>query len=440
MADAIHQFLPKLAGQLPASVQLRVVFDRSQSIKESVSEVEMTLVITLVLVVLVIFIYLGKLTDTIIPSLVLPMSVIGTFIVMYMLDYSIDNLSLLALILAAGFIIDDAIVVLENIVRHVEEGKSPWQAALEGSKQIGFTILSMTLSLIAVFIPMVFMGGLIGKIFQEFAITLVIITLISGLISLTLTPMLYSRFIKSQEGRQSFLERMSHRFNDGLLALYKPALSWMLNHRWIALVIGAMSVIVSGYYFYLLPKDFIPDDDIGFIMAFTQAQEGTSPERMISYQDKVAKVIQGSPYVDSFISIAAFPQYRTGIFFIRLKPKEERPPITQIIQDYYKKLLFIPGVNTFLRNVPLIDLSTGKQARGAFQYTLQSVDDKALYASVPKLIEKMQSLPGFQGVSSDMEINTPQLNVHVLRDQASSLGVSANDIETALQLAYAGGG
>lgn len=439
MADAIHQFLPKLAGQLPASVQLRVVFDRSQSIKESVSEVEMTLVITLVLVVLVIFIYLGKLTDTIIPSLVLPMSVIGTFIVMYMLDYSIDNLSLLALILAAGFIIDDAIVVLENIVRHVEEGKSPWQAALEGSKQIGFTILSMTLSLIAVFIPMVFMGGLIGKIFQEFAITLVIITLISGLISLTLTPMLYSRFIKSQEGRQSFLERMSHRFNDGLLALYKPALSWMLNHRWIALVIGAMSVIVSGYYFYLLPKDFIPDDDIGFIMAFTQAQEGTSPERMISYQDKVAKVIQGSPYVDSFISIAAFPQYRTGIFFIRLKPKEERPPITQIIQDYYKKLLFIPGVNTFLRNVPLIDLSTGKQARGAFQYTLQSVDDKALYASVPKLIEKMQSLPGFQGVSSDMEINTPQLNVHVLRDQASSLGVSANDIETALQLAYAGG-
>lgn len=439
VADAIHRFLPKLSDQLPASVQLKVVFDRSQSIKESVAEVEFTLVITLALVVMVIFIYLGKLTDTIIPSLVLPMSVIGTFIVMHFLNYSIDNLSLLALILAAGFIIDDAIVVLENIVRHVEEGLSPWKAALEGSKQIGFTILSMTLSLIAVFIPMVFMGGLIGKIFQEFAITLVIITLISGVISLTLTPMLCSRFIKNHTGKKSFLERMSQRFNDCLLILYKPSLRWMLRHRWISLIIGAMSVIVSGYYFYQLPKDFIPDDDIGFIMAFTQAQEGTSPERMQSYQDKVAKVIQSSPYVESFISIAAIPQYRTGIFFIRLKPKEERPPITQIIQDYYKQLLFIPGVNTFLRNVPLIDLSTGKQTRGAFQYTLQSVDPHALYASVPKLVERMQHLSGFQGVSSDMEIATPQLNIRVLRDQAASLGVSAHDVETALQLAYAGG-
>jgi hydrophobic/amphiphilic exporter-1 (mainly G- bacteria), HAE1 family len=440
VADEIHKALPKLSEQLPSAANLRIVFDRSESIKQSVEEVEMTLIIALGLVVLVIFFYLGNLTDTLIPSLVLPMSVMGTFIVMYLLGYSIDNLSLLALILAIGFIIDDAIVVLENIVRRVEEGEDPWHAALEGSKQIGFTIISMTLSLVAVFIPMIFMGGLIGKIFQEFAITLVVITLISGLISLTLTPMLCSRFIKPKsEKKPNILERFSNGLNNGLLAVYKPALNWMLNHRWIALVLGAASIAASGYYFYELPKDFLPDDDIGFIMGFTQSDEGTAPARMVEYQNKVIDVLKLDPAIDSFVSLAAYPQYRSGIVFIRLKPRAERDAINDVIQRMYGKLIFIPGVNTFLRNVPLIDLSVGPQAKGSFQYTLQSVDPQALFDATEKMMAKMETLPGFQSVSSDLEIKSPQLNVEILRDQASSLGISANAIETALQLAYAGG-
>lgn len=440
VADAIHEFLPRLSSQLPASVDLHIVFDRSVSIKDSVEEVEWTLIIALILVVLVIFIYLGKITDTIIPSLVLPLSVIGTFTVMYALNYSLDNLSLLALILAAGFIIDDAIVVLENIVRHVEAGKSPWNAALEGSKQISFTILSMTLSLIAVFIPMVFMGGLIGKIFREFAVTLVAITLISGIISLTLTPMLCSRFIKpSNHKTPGRLERFSRWFNDSSLALYKPALNWVLDHGWLSLTVALASLLVSGYYFYYLPKDFIPNDDIGFIIAYTQAAEGTSSSRMISYQKEVEEVIRHDPSVDTLVSLAAYQQYRNGIAFIRLKPRHERPPIMDTVQKFYKELLFIPGVNTFLKNIPLIDLSIGNQVKGTYQYTLQSIKTADLYEASQKIVERMQKLPSFQGVSSDLEVNTPQLNVEVLRDQASSLGVSAQDIEDTLRLAYAGG-
>ncbi|MCE2982527.1 MAG: efflux RND transporter permease subunit [Parachlamydia sp.] len=440
VANAIHQALPELMKELPASVELKVVFDRSVSIKDSVEEVELTLIIAFILVVLIIFFYLGNATDTIIPSLVLPMSVVGTFIFMYLLNYSIDNLSLLALILAIGFIIDDAIVVLENIVRRVEEGESPWVASIEGSKQIGFTILSMTLSLIAVFIPMIFMGGLIGKIFQEFAITLVIITLISGVISLTLTPMLCSRFIKPRGHTEpNWLERFSNGINNTTLALYKPGLKWILQHKWVAVMLGMASLLLSGYYFYILPKDFIPDDDIGFIIAFTQAEQGTPPKRMIEYQNQVVEVIRNNPGVDTLISIAAFRQYQNGIAFIRLKPREERQPINAIIQEMYGKLIFIPGINTYLKNVPLIDLAVGTQSKASYQYTLESVNEKALYKATEDLKARMEQLPGFQGVNSDLEIRSPQLNVEILRDQASSLGIEASTIESALQLAFGGG-
>lgn len=440
VADAIHNFLPQLVASLPTSVDLKIVFDRSVSIKESVEEVEFTLVVAFCLVVLVIFFYLGSLRDTIIPSLILPISVIGTFIFMYLFGYSIDNLSLLALILAIGFIIDDSIVVLENIVRRVEEGESPWVAALNGSKQIGFTILSMTLSLIAVFIPMLFMGGLIGKIFREFAITLVVITLLSGVISLTFTPMLCSRFIKHRDNHKPhFFERLAAGINNGMLAVYKPMLNWMLDHRWLALVIALASILVSGYYFYVLPKDFIPDDDIGFIIAYTQSEQGVSPKRMIEYQNQINHIIQSEPSVDTFVSIAAYPQYRNGIIFIRLKPRHERPPINQIIQKFYSQLIFVPGINTYLKNVPLIDLSVGGVSKGAYQYTLQGMDANILYEASEQLIKRMESMPVFQGVSSDLEINTPQVKVQLLRDQASALGVSAKKIEEALQLAYSGG-
>ncbi|WP_068469030.1 efflux RND transporter permease subunit [Candidatus Protochlamydia phocaeensis] len=440
VAEEIHQTLPILAADLPASVQLKIVFDKSESIKQSVEEVELTLIVALALVVLVIFFYLGKVVDTLIPALVLPLSILGTFIFMHLLGYSIDNLSLLALILAVGFIIDDAIVVLENIVRRVEKGEDPWHASLEGAKQIGFTILSMTLSLIAVFIPMIFMGGLIGKIFQEFAITLVIVTFFSGLLSLTLTPMLCSRLIqRRQDAQLNWIEKLSFKLNHALIALYKRCLQGMFRYRWFALLLGVLSIAASGYYFYQLPKDFIPDDDMGFIIAYTQSEEGTSPSRMIGYQEKVLETIKSDPGVDNLVSIAAYPQYRNGIMFIRLKPKGERPPINQIIQRLYGKLLFIPGINTYLKNVPLIDLSVGTESKASYQYTLQGLHEQALYQATEKLLEKMQTMPIFQSVSSNLEIKSPQLHVHVLRDQASSLGVSAESIETALQLAYTGG-
>lgn len=440
VADAINAYLPSLEAQLPSSIKLRIIFDESISIKESIEEVELTLLVAFGLVVIIIFFYLGNLRDTIIPALILPMSIVGTFIFMYFFGFSIDNLSLLALILAIGFIIDDAIVVLENIVRRVEEGESPWKAAINGSQQIGFTILSMTLSLIAVFIPMLFMGGLIGKIFQEFAITLVIITLISGLISLTLTPMLCSRFIKVRhDNKINGLERFSQGLNNVLLTIYKPCLKWMLHHRGVALIVGFTSVLISGYYFYALPKDFIPDDDIGFIMGFTQAEQGTSANRMSQYQKKITKIIQQDPNVEQFVSLAAFPQYRNGIIFMKLKPKNERAPITRVLQDFYGKLMFVPGINTYLKNIPLIELSVGNATHGNYQYSLQSMDLSSLYDATDKLMAKMQTLSGFQSVTSDVEIHTPQLNIEVLRDQAAALGVSARNIEEALQLAYGGG-
>jgi len=440
VSDAIGAFLPQLISELPGSVQLIIVFDRSQSVKDSIADVKLTLFLAFVLVVLVIFLYLGKLQDTLIPSLILPMSIVGTFPFMWLLGYTIDSLSLLAFTLAIGFIIDDAIVVLENIVRRIEGGETPWTAALNGSAQISFTILSMTLSLIAVFIPMLFMGGLIGKIFQEFAVVLAIVTLLSGLISLTLTPMLCSRFIPSREkihgGRYAgFSEKM----NKKMLAWYTPMLEWVLSRRRIALAAGGVCIILTVYLFYILPTDFIPDDDIGFVLAFNQAGEGTSSSKMVRYQDKFVEVMQNDPNVASFVSIAASPSFRDGINFIRLVPYEKRKSSTKIIQEWYGKVMQIPGLRTFFKNVPLIDLSIGAANKGSYQYALQSLSTQDLYVSAQELIAKMNAESEiFEGITSDLEIKTPQLYVEILRNQASSLGVTAESIEEALLLAFSG--
>lgn len=439
VAEAIEAYLPKLLAQLPSSVDMKVLFDRSVSIKESIVDVKFTLFMAFILVILVIFIYLGKIKDTVIPSLVLPLSLIGTFAVMYAMNFTIDNLSLLALTLSIGFIVDDAIVVLENIVRRVEAGESPWMASLEGSRLISFTILSMTLSLIAVFIPMVFMGGLIGKIFREFSITLVAITFISGIISLTLTPMLCSRFIPPRNKMKSgFFARISDKLNTSMLDIYKPRLKWVLNHRKLALFFGGVSLILTVYLFYALPLDFIPDEDIGFIIAYNLAEEGTSSDKMKEYQRKLIDILREDPNISSITSVASTPSYRESVNFIILKPAGERISAQKLIQQLYPKVNTIPGLTTFIKNVPLIDLSIGAQTKGAYQYALQSTDAHELYRCANLLIEKMKAEKMFQGVTSDMEINTPQLNVEILRDQASSVGITAADIETSLSYAYAG--
>lgn len=435
----IHQLLDDLRPLLPASLDTIVLFDRAESIVQSIEDVELTLVIAFTLVVLVIFVYLGKIWHTIIPSLVMPLSIIFTFAVIYNLDYTIDNLSLLALTLAIGFIVDDAIVVLENIVRRIEHGETPLEASLNGSKQIGFTIVSMTLSLIAVFIPIIFMAGVIGKLFSEFAITLSIVTLASGIISLTLTPMLCSRFIPpSGIDRKTRLERLSHRLNAWMLHHYQKGLRWVLNHRKTMLLVGLISVILSILLFRILPTDFIPDDDIGFIIAYTEAAQGTSSEQMARYHQQINEILKQEPAVKSILSISATPQYRQGLVFMTLIPHKERSSIAELTQMYNKKLSAIPGVNVYLKSVPLIDLNVGVQVRGAYQYLIQSLDSKELYQAADKLYDKMREDPIFQGISTDLEVKTPQINLDIQRELASTVGIDALSFEQSLFLGYSG--
>lgn len=440
ISDAIKAFLPKLAAQLPASMDLHVVFDRAQTIKESVQDVKFTLLVSFLLVVFVIFFYLGDVRDTVIPSFVLPISVIGTFPIMYLCHFTIDNLSLLGLILAMGFIIDDAIVVLENIVRRVEAGENPWQAAMEGSKQIGFTIVSMTLSLIAAFIPLLFMGGLIGKIFSEFAIVLAVITLLSGLISLTFTPMLCSRFVTARgENHRTGLASLSHRFHLLMLAGYQRVLTRAFRFRKTMLLLGFLSVVFSGIFFYYLPKDFLPDEDIGFILGYTVAQEGTSPEKMMYYQEQVQEKVRKDPSVSSVLSLASTQDPRQGLLFIRLTPRGTRPSSFALIQKFFPLTNSVMGVNTYLKNVPLISLAVGITGRGTYQYTLQSLDVNALYDSADKLEKRMQESPLFQGVNSDLSIKNPQVHFYANITEAARLGVNVAQIQQALSLAYSGG-
>lgn len=438
VSDAIQKLLAELKPQLPNSLDLAVVFDRSESIRDSVKNVQHTLIEAFVLVVLVIFIYLGRARDTIIPSLIMPLSIIGTIPVIHYMGYTLDNLSLLALTLSIGFIIDDAIVVLENIVRHIEEGKTPLEASLVGSEQIGFTIVSMTLSLLAVFVPLIFMGGIIGKLFQEFSVTLTVVTLFSGLISLSFTPMLCARFLPDQKVQENRFHALSLKFNLWILSGYKKMLLLVLRHRRITLAVGALSILMSVYFFKVLPNDFIPDEDIGFLFAYNESQQGTSSDQMIRYQDEIVEILKQEPAVKAIISIAANPSYRQGLMFISLTPRETRDSIPQLIQTFNSKFKNIPGVNVHLKNIPLIDLNIGTQVRGTYQYLIQSLDAEVLYSSAQNLLDKMRLDPIFQGVSSDLEIKTPQVNMDINRDLASTLGLDVQSIERALLLGYSG--
>lgn len=438
VSNSVRHLLKELKKGLPASVDVLVIFDRAESIRDSIKDVELTLLVAFILVILVIFIYLGNVRDTIIPSLVMPMSIIATVAIIYFIGYTLDSLSLLALTLAIGFIIDDAIVVLENIVRRIEKGEKPLDASLEGSKQIGFTIVSMTLSLVAVFIPLLFMAGLIGKLFREFANTLTIVTIASGVISLTLTPMLCSKFLSSNRDATGKFSSFSNHFNAWMLSYYKRALIKNLKHRWIVVLAGVLCVLLSVYFFYILPSDFIPDEDIGFIIGFTEAEQGTSSDQMKVYQQQVINILQQEPSIKAIVSNSATPQYRQGIVFIQMVPIKDRKPIAQIISDLNKKLAAIPGVNVFLKNIPLIDLNVGTQVRGSYQYLIQSLDPEQLYQSAAKLIEKMRDEPIFQGVSTDLEIKTPQLNLELERDIASTLGIDSENFETAFLYGFSG--
>ena len=442
VARDVKKLLPTFQAQLPASVSLHILYDASVSIEESVNDVKFTLLFTLALVVLVIFLFLRRLSYTVIPSLAMPMSLVGTFIVMYLMGYNIDNLSLMALILAVGFVVDDAIVMLENIVRHIEMGEGPVKAALNGSREIGFTIVSMTLSLVAVFIPILFMGGILGRLFQEFAVTIGAAILISGLISLTLTPMLCSRFLRTHgEQPPGRLYVASENIYNRMLGLYKASLTWFLDHRRLTMLFLLVVAGLSVWVFRMVPKGFIPSEDRAIIYGPTEAAEGISFEAMKRLQQTLAEIVRQDPNVEAFMSNAGsrpggIAGGNTGTLFLRLKPRHERElSADEVIQKLRPALGQVPGIRVFLQNPPAISVG-GRVTKSQYQYTLQGTDVEELYRLAPQLAAKMQALPGFLDVTTDLQLRNPQVNIDINRDKASSLGVSVEQIEDALYSAY----
>jgi HAE1 family hydrophobic/amphiphilic exporter-1 len=439
VVDAIRALLPRFRQELPASVNLNVLYDRSVAIRESVHDVEFTLLLSIVLVVLVIFLFLRNLSATIIPSLAVPLSIVGTFAVMYLLGYTIDIISLMALTLCVGFVVDDAVVMLENIVRHMEEGKGRVEAALIGAKEIGFTILSMTLSLAAVFIPVLFMGGVVGRLLHEFAVVITAAVLVSGFVSLTLTPMACSRFLRPPGQSHGRLYAVSERFFDGMLRTYDHSLRWVLRHRRVTMVVMLLTFVVTAWLFMVIPKGFIPTEDTGQIFAFTEASQDISFDAMKEKQRAAAAIVLQQPYIDQIMSsigastINVVPN--TGRIFMRLKPRDQRPPADKIIEDLRPKLAAVPGLKVYPQNLPTIRIG-GSLTKALYQYTLQSTDLQELYRWAPILYDKMRTLPGFTDVNTDLQVTSPQITVDIDRDKASAVGITAEQIENALYDAY----
>jgi hydrophobic/amphiphilic exporter-1 (mainly G- bacteria), HAE1 family len=440
VANAVRAILPSFREKLPASVEMQVLFDRSESIQASVLDVKRTLFIALALVVLVIFLFLRNLSATVIPSLALPMSLIGTFVVMWRLGYTLDNLSLMALTLSIGFVVDDAIVMLENIVRHMELGQPAMEAAYSGSREISFTILSMTMALVAVFIPIMFMGGIIGRLFREFSVTIAAAILISGMVSLSLTPMLSSRFLRpSREAHHGRFYAVTEQVFKRMLGAYERGLAWSLKHRRLTLGYSAVILALTLLLFAKIPKGFFPSQDTGRISGSTQAQEGIAFDAMMRHQQAAAAVLAADPNVDAFMSSIGGSTPNQGNLLIRLAPRSRRKlNPDQVIQELRAKLAQIPGFNVFLQNPPPISFGSF-QSRSLYQYTLQGTDADELYSVAQKMAVAMRNLKGLQDVSSDLLIRNPEVNIVIDRDKASAVGITVNEIESALASAYSSG-
>jgi HAE1 family hydrophobic/amphiphilic exporter-1 len=436
VADAVKRALAELAPQLPASVEVTTLYDRSLSIRESVHDVKLTLTITLCLVVMVIFLFLRNVSATVIPSLALPLSIIGTFAAMYLLGFSMDNLSLMALTLCVGFVVDDAIVMLENIVRHLEMGKPALRAALDGSHEIGFTIVSMTLSLVAVFIPVLLLGGLIGRLFREFAVTIAIAILVSGFVSLTLTPMLCSRFLRpSRDARHGRFYEATERAYQRVLGAYERSLARVMDHRPATLAFSGLILAGTVLLFVLVPKGFIPTEDTGSISGTTETVEGSSFDAMREHQLAVADVLRHDPNIEHFMASVGGGTMNQGRVIIHLKPLGQRLPAERVIQELTPKLAAIPGIRTYLQIPPAIRVG-GRPTKTQYQFTLQGADIETLYASAARLESRLRELPELEDVTSDLQIKNPEVDIHIDRDRAAALGVTVQQIEEALYNAY----
>jgi HAE1 family hydrophobic/amphiphilic exporter-1 len=455
VVDAVKKLLPTFATQIPPSVHVNILYDHSQSIRSSIDDVQFTLLLTVALVVLVIYLFLGNLSATIIPSLSLPISIVGTFAAMSLLHFSLDNLSLMALTLSVGFVVDDAIVVLENIVRHMEMGEPPKEAALNGSQEIGFTIVSMTLSLVAVFIPVLLMQGIVGRLFNEFAVTISVAILISGFISLSLTPMLCSRFLKPGKGHagkpggHEAQDNASNRLFKKFLGLYDHSLKIALDHKGIVTLTFVLMVICTGFLFTVMPKGFMPSEDTGQIVGITEAAQGISFTDMVRHSQALSDVIDADPNVQSSMSSVGVTQtgnssgaspnlsLNTGRLLIVLKPRNKRPlSADQVIEELRPKLAAVPGIRVYLQNPPTISIG-GQVTKAIYQFTLSSPKLDDLYASARVLESRMEKMPELQDVNFDLQVAMPQVNVKVDRDKCSELGITMSQVEDALDSAYA---
>ena len=437
VVDAIKALLPELQTQLPAALQLGIRSDRSVSIRESVDDVKFTLQLTIFLVVMVIFLFLRNLSATIIPSLALPFSIVGTFAVMWAFGYSIDNLSLMALTLSVGFVVDDAIVMLENIVRHMEMGKPRLQAALDGSKEISFTIVSMTLSLAAVFIPILFMGGIVGRLMHEFAVTIAASILVSGLVSLTLTPMLCSRFLKPPHSmRHGWLYNLVERMFDSWLNAYSWTLTQTIRFKGTTMVVSALLLVGTVYLFQIVPAGFIPSVDNGQLSGQIETMQGIGYEANVAHQKEIMSILAADPNVASFTANIGGPGGGGGRLNVDLKPRHERSlSADQIIEELRPKLARVPGVRVVLQNPPAIRIG-GMMSRAQYQYALQDPDTDELYRVAPGFEAALRNVPGLTDVNSDLQIKNPELNLSLDREQIAALGLTVDQVESALSSAY----
>ncbi|HWW86013.1 MAG TPA: efflux RND transporter permease subunit, partial [Vicinamibacterales bacterium] len=435
VTDAIRSLLPTFQAQLPPSVHLSIRGDRSRNIREAFTDIKWTMLVTLALVVGVIFAFLHNGSATAIPALALPFSILGTFAMMKVLDYSLDNLSMMALILCIGFVVDDAIVMLENIVRHMEQGEGPVEAALEGSREIGFTILTMTTSLAAVFIPILFMGGLLGRLFREFAVTITTAILISGVVSVTLTPMLCSRFLRvgalhAKTGFAGFMER-TFRWT---LGLYDRSLVIVLRHRALMLAVFVVVLLATVSMFRVVPKGFVPEQDMDFVNVFIRAAQGTSFNEMTYYSKRVSDLLDDNPQIDSFFSSTGGGSnaMNTAWFNVQLTPRATRPlSATEIAQRLRTQLTGVAGFEAFV-NVPAALNIGGYVGNSTYYMTVQAANTDELYRWAGQLKTEIAKLPQVVDVSDDMQMKSPAVGLVIDRDKAAALGLNASDLELAL--------
>ena len=443
VVDRVRAALPAMRAQIPPAIQMAPLFDRSISIRAAVIDVQETLAIAISLVIMVIFLFLRKVSATIIPALAVPVSLIGTCAAMYAFGFSINNMTLLALTLSVGFVVDDAIVMLENIVRHIEGGMRPFEAALKGSREIGFTIVSITFSLIAVFIPVLLMGGMVGRVFREFAVSIAVAIIVSGFVSLTLTPMLCARVLKSHqpghEEKQNFVLRAFERLFEAMLKGYQLTLDWVLAHKPVMLAVTLATIVGTIWLYIIVPKGFFPTEDTGYVLGITEGNTDIAFPAMSVLQRQVADLVRKDPAVDYVNSTvgAGGPNSlpNSGRMLVAMKPQKERGKLAPVLARLRKDANIVPGIEIFFQPIQNINLG-GKLSKSQYQYTLQSNDTETLYRVAPELRDKIAKISGLLDVTTDLYVKNPQVTVEVDREKSAVYGVSIDAVRQALYNAF----